>query len=78
MNREDIELLVLSVLATVLKIDVDREASTENTPQWDSLKHIEIIFAIEDELDLQFPEDKLSGLDSVDAILDEIESCYAS
>lgn len=76
MNREQIKIVVLSVLKTVLKCEVDDEMSRENISQWDSLKHIEVIFAIEDELNLQFPEEMLPDLNSVERILDAVEKLY--
>jgi len=61
---------VLTVLAAVLKCEVNRDSTRKNTPQWDSLKHIEVIFAIEDELGLQFSEEALAALDSVAHVVD--------
>lgn len=78
MNRQQIKEVVLSVMSTVLKCEVDDEASRENLAQWDSLKHIEVIFAIEDELNLQFPEELLSDLNSVKRIFDMAERLYAA
>jgi acyl carrier protein len=70
MNRHEIEAAVLAVLAAVLKCEVDSTSSRHNTPQWDSLKHIEIIFAVEDELGLEFSEEEMSTLDSVTRIVE--------
>ena len=78
MKGEEIETVVLSVLRAVLKFEVNNQASMESVPQWDSLKHIEIIFALEDALDLQFSEDILPDLNSVGVIIDEIARHYAS
>lgn len=70
MDKQKIEIVVLSILASILKCDVSEDSSRENHPQWDSLKHIEIIFAIEDELNIQFSEDSLPNLNSVQRIVD--------
>lgn len=75
-DRQRIETLVLSVLATVLKCEVTLDSSRKNTPQWDSLKHIQVIFAIEDELGLQFPEAVLGELNSVRQIVDKVLAHY--
>ena len=61
---------MLAVLANVLKCEIDLDTSRLNTPQWDSLKNIEIIFAVEDELGLEFSEEELASLDSVAKIVD--------
>jgi acyl carrier protein len=74
MDRITIEKTVLTVLEAVLKqpfklgLDINRQ----NTPSWDSLKHIEIIFALEDELGVNFLEDELADLDSVEKIVASI------
>lgn len=70
MDRNQIGQKVLAVLAGVLKCEVSLESDAENTSSWDSLKHIEIIFAVEDELGVQFSEDELSGLKNVSSIVD--------
>ena len=78
MNRQQIENVVITVLSTVLKCEVDELGSRETVPQWDSLKQIEVIFAIEDELNLQFPEEALPDLNSVAQIVDAAEALYAA
>lgn len=78
MDRQRIETLVLAVLATVLKCEVNPDSSRKNTPQWDSLKHIEVIFAIEDELGLQFSEEALTELNSVSQIVDGALALHAA
>jgi acyl carrier protein len=70
MNRQQVENIVLDVLAAILKCQVSGETSRENTPQWDSLKHIEIMFSVEDEFGLQFSEAELAEMDSVDRIVE--------
>ncbi len=60
---------VIATLAAILKCDVTADTSQSNTPQWDSLKHITIIFAIEDAFGVQFDEDELPRLTSVTALV---------
>jgi acyl carrier protein len=76
MNRQQIEEVVISVLSTVLKREICNDDSRENLVQWDSLKHIEVIFAIEDELNVEFPEKLLPDLNSVVSIVDAVEGLY--
>ena len=78
MNRQQIEAVVLAVLGTVLKCEASFDTSRQNMPQWDSLKHIEIIFAVEDELGLQFSEEELAKLDSVTKIVNIALTRYAA
>jgi acyl carrier protein len=78
MNRQQIKTVVLSVLKTVLKCEVDDEGSRERLSQWDSLKHIEVIFVIEDELNIQFSEEILPDLNSVERLVDAAERLHAA
>ena len=74
MNRQQIESVVINILSVVLKCEVDGLSSRETLPHWDSLKQIEVIFAIEDELNLQFPEEVMSELNCVSQIVDAAEA----
>jgi len=78
MNRHQIEAMVLTVLKTALKCAVDNKCSREHYHQWDSLKQIEVIFAIEDELNIQFSEKMISELNSVEQIVDAAEALHAT
>jgi acyl carrier protein len=70
MQRHEIEERVLDVLSAALKCPISTMSRRADVPAWDSLKHIEVVFAIEDELELQFTEDELGQLDSVAAIVE--------
>jgi acyl carrier protein len=70
MDRQKAQDVVLTVLTNVLKCKVDVDTSRQNTPQWDSLKNIEIVFAVEDNLNIEFTEEQLASLDSVAKIVD--------
>lgn len=67
---QDIESRVIEIVAQALKQPVTRDTTRESTAAWDSLKHIELVFAIEDELQLRFDEDELEALDSVQAFVE--------
>jgi acyl carrier protein len=70
MNELEIESTVLAVLETILKRPFTLESKRQDYDNWDSLQHIQVIFAIEDELGIHFPEDVLSKLESVRSIVD--------
>lgn len=78
MNRQQIESQVLAVLATILKCDVGLDASRQNTPQWDSLRHIEVVFAIEEVLGIQFSEAEIAETNSVGKIINLVEQRCAT
>ena len=68
---------VLDALRVVLKTDVNADTSVHNTPQWDSLRHIEVIFAVEDATGVQFDEAELSELNSVARIVAAVQAKHA-
>lgn len=72
MDRQQVESTVLRVISTILKQPVGREASRAELATWDSLKHVEIMFALEDEFGVVFTEDQLSQLVSVPAIVERV------
>ena len=71
---QDIESRVIEIVAQALKQPVTRDTTRESTAAWDSLKHIELVFAIEDELQIRFDEDELEALDSVQAFVERAQA----
>ncbi len=55
------------------KISEDSNVSMENCREWDSMKHIEIISTIEDEMNISFPIERIPKLISFDLLAKEIE-----
>jgi acyl carrier protein len=47
-----------------LAVTPEQEVERSETPEWDSLKHMELIFAIEDRFGVQFSEAELAELSS--------------
>lgn len=72
MEKELISELVVAEISKVLKKQVDLHSSMENTHCWDSLKKIDIIFAIEDRFEIQFEAEVLERLNSVREITHEV------
>lgn len=67
MTQAEIESTVLDVLAAILRrpFPAGTDYVRGETAGWDSLKHVEVVFAVEDELGITFPEDSLPELDRV-------------
>lgn len=62
-----------SVVAEVLRQpedSVSAETSMRTSPQWDSLKHMELILAIEEAYELTLDGDEIAAMTSVGAIED--------
>ncbi len=72
MTRETIDDAVRGVLATALNRPVGPgdEVKRLDEATWDSVKHIDILFMLEEELGITFDESEIPALDSVSAIVD--------
>jgi acyl carrier protein len=64
--ESDVRDLVLRLLK--LSEPLTSELARGSVPQWDSLKHMEIVFALEDRYAIQFDESEFDALDSPPAI----------
>ena len=62
---------VRRILALALRIPADkyRRLDRETVPEWDSLKHIEIVFALEDRFGVEFSDAEIPALVSDEAIV---------
>lgn len=72
--KAGIEAGVCEVLGVVLELGqpVDPGFCREEQPAWDSLKHTEIIFALEGRFKVQFSEAEMQQMDSVAKITQRI------
>jgi acyl carrier protein len=77
---KQIRLAVRDIFCGVLKDDFSGVdiIHRDETPRWDSLKHVELIFALEDEFDLQFTESELEELKSEAQVITKIERINAT
>lgn len=60
-----------AVLASVFDVDAESlndETDIKSEPRWDSLNHMTLLFALEDEFGIQFSDQELPSLTSVVAI----------
>jgi len=67
----DLDVDVQTLLARVLRL-AERptaELRRDETARWDSLKHVEIVFALEDEYAVHFDESEFAAMDSTSAIV---------
>lgn len=80
MDLQETEKRVTGILAVILKRDfpAGQDATRETTAGWDSLKHIEIMFAVEEEFGIEFSEAELGSLDSVRSIARAVQGKHAA
>lgn len=60
------------VLADVLKVDrarITHRVSRDNTPEWDSLKHIALVMALEEEFEIALDVDEIEAMTSYADVL---------
>jgi len=58
------------IMAEVLELDpnaINEDTSVGNQPKWDSLRHMSLIFAVEEGFVVRFEDDQLPELTSVAA-----------
>ena len=61
----DIDNKIKKVISIVFEMDVDNindNSSPDNIENWDSLRHLMLIGALEDKFDIQFSDDELTEL----------------
>jgi acyl carrier protein len=71
---------IRGILSRALKRPVEdgEDVLRVNEPKWDSLKHMEILFSIEDAFDIQYDEDELASLNSLTALVSSVERIRAA
>ncbi len=76
----DIESRVRSVMVKVFQIDpgdLPAEASREHLSKWDSLRHMNLVLALEDEFGFEFSDKEISALTNLVHIVENIEDRQA-
>lgn len=76
MERTEIIEKVTEVAVDVLGIEPEEvaEANSFDDLEADSLERLQLVTAIEDAFDIEIPDDKLESLNSMDDVVDVIES----
>jgi acyl carrier protein len=74
-SSQEIRSVVAEVVARVLRISPDDATTARRGDQedWNSLKHIEIVFQVEEECDVQFEEDEIAELFDVESIATAVD-----
>jgi len=72
-QRNDIEKDLVEICSAVLEHPVEATVARANDATWDSLRHMQIIFAVEEKYDLQFTEEEIFRLDSISKFADFLE-----
>ncbi len=68
---------VRGIAADVLQVPVTQitlESSTENVETWDSVHHLNLVLALEQEFDLQFEPEEMDQMHSISHIVNVLEN----
>jgi acyl carrier protein len=68
---------IKKVMSNVFDIDVNQiteNASPDNIEKWDSLKHINLIVALEEEFDFEFDDEEIADLLNYQLIFDAVKT----
>ncbi len=66
---------ITQVMAQILQVPkeaIGRDSSVETLDRWDSLKHMQLIMALEDEFEVQFPDEAIPEMLSVQLIEEKL------
>ena len=75
MNNKEIKNKVLNIIFRISKISLDElEDNLKQDKLWDSMNHVEIILAIEDEFNICFDQDDLAQMLNAGKIIEYIET----
>lgn len=69
-NTEDKFFTIVSSLLNLPRDQLSRESSRETIEQWDSLKHMYLVMALEEEFGIEFDDAEVYELSSAGALLD--------
>jgi acyl carrier protein len=74
MTRDDVERSVREIFALVLKREVapGTDVVRAAEPAWDSLKHMDLVFTIEERYEIQIKQEEIPALHSLNCIVDRV------
>jgi acyl carrier protein len=65
---------IISTVQKVFEIEqIDEKASQQNIEKWDSLGHLNLVVALEEEFDISFEPEEIAEMTSVQKIISKIE-----
>ena len=74
MSNNQIQNDVIQILSGILEQEIKLETSREDIQTWDSLKNIEVIFAIEDRFGIRFSEEEILTFSKVNDIVEKVKA----
>jgi acyl carrier protein len=81
MTKDEIRTRARAILATTLKADpqaIADDVSQANLSEWDSVRHMNVVIALENEFGIEFEDAELQTLTSLPLVVAAIERHTAS
>jgi len=72
---QDINDKIATVMSAVLAIpdtEINENTSPESVEHWDSLKHMNLVVALEEEFDIEFDDDEIMDMNSYPTIVETV------
>ena len=63
---------IKKILAMIFEVDpvtINEETSPATVPEWDSLNHMKLVFAIEEEFEVEFSDEQIIQLTNIANII---------
>lgn len=73
MNTNNINQEIIEIITTVIGEPVPSNVERGVLSKWDSLRHMQIIFSVEERFGVQFSESEIAQVKSVDDIAAKVE-----
>lgn len=76
-SLKDIKQRIVGTIAVVFDLDnanIPDNASPDLIEKWDSVNHMNLILALEEEFNIRFSDDELTQLDNINIIHDVVSS----
>ena len=75
MNSDEIKIKVIDVISNVFNIEkskINQKMNSDNVDGWDSLKHMNLIIALEEEFNINFQDFEIIQINSFKKIIEVI------
>jgi acyl carrier protein len=66
---------VMSIVFEVPKEEINEKSSTDNVENWDSVRHLNLILALEEEFSISIPDEEVGNLTNFKLIELTINEC---
>ena len=80
-SRTDIILTIQEILADIVEepdLELTEASDADEVPDWDSVNHVKLILALEENYDIRFNPDEIGSLKKVGDLVDMIERALSA